>query len=348
LIALFGGIALVGLVVAGAVILAASGAHTPPTASPSSGAPVDLPAPSLDPDAPAFPVPSGATLRNAQITGGTGPSAARLAAWTSPLAFDATVAFYATLTDPRWLRGGPPTTTPQSATVGFTDASGVLASADVTIARTDPVGIAVVFTSLTPISPGPSSAPGPTIAFASLPPATALPPSFPSQLVPANSRLVDAGAVGGTDDAIFASSSDPATLAAAYQTALAGLATGLTSHAAGGAGGTLWEIHFQAPQVSSDQVRGVLTAQGLSGATVTGTSDGFFLIQNSNPIANIDQVRTALEAALGPIDVQRRLTTVTPTGSSIVLDFSTNGHPGEIVLSPDPAGGTTVSVQVSP
>jgi hypothetical protein len=95
-------------------------------------------------------------------------------------------------------------------------------------------------------------------------------------------------------------------------------------------------------------VRGVLTAQGLSGATVTGTSDGFFLIQNSNPIANIDQVRTALEAALGPIDVQRRLTTVTPTGSSIVLDFSTNGHPGEIVLSPDPAGGTTVSVQVSP
>jgi LysM repeat protein len=48
----------------------------------------------------------------------------------------------------------------------------VLASADVTIARTDPVGIAVVFTSLTPISPGPSSAPGPTIPPALLSPQT--------------------------------------------------------------------------------------------------------------------------------------------------------------------------------
>jgi hypothetical protein len=227
----------------------------------------DLPPPSIDPEAPEFPVPSGAILRNAQILIGTGPAAARLAAWGSPLAFDPTLTFYANLADARWLRRGPPTTTPQSAHVGFVDVTGVLTSAEVTIAKTDPVGIEVMFSSTNAVVLEPSDAPGPTIAFASLPPATALPAGFPAQLVPVEGRLVDAGAIGGTDYAIFASSEDQAALAATYQTSLAGLASGLTSR-----------------------------------------SDG----------------------------------------SATVIDFTTSGHPGEIVLANDPAGGTTVSVQVSP
>jgi hypothetical protein len=134
-------------------------------------------------------------------------------------------------------------------------------------AGSGPDGIGVVFVTTSPVVPPASGAPGPTIAYASLPPATALPEGFPAKHVPTVGSCVDAGALGGTDDAIFASSSDPATLAAAYGTALAGYVGRLTSHA---------------------------------------------------------------------------------NGTLTVVDFATSGGPGEIVLTPDPAGGMTVSVQVAP
>jgi hypothetical protein len=237
-----------------------------PGTSPTSLAGV-FPSPSFDPDAPPFPVPPGATLLNARILAGDGPTAARIAAWTSPLDFAATVAFYTGLADPRWTASGPPVTTPQSASLRFTDARGVFAGAELEIARTEPVRIGVVFSPRTPIARPPSSEPGPTIAFATLPPATALPEGFPARLMPAGGHLLDAAALAGTYDAIFAASADPATLAAAYRTALAGYASAVASHA---------------------------------------------------------------------------------EGAATVIDFSTPGGPGEIVLAPDGAGGTTVSLEVRP
>jgi hypothetical protein len=238
-------------------------ASASPTASPEN----IFPPPSLDPDAPAFPVPAGATLVNAQLIGGSGPGAARIAAWTSPFAYEATVAFYASLADPRWVRSGSLATTPSMTAISFTDASGVLAGVELGVARTDPVRIGAVFRSATAATPGPSTTPGPTIAFATLPPATALPAGFPAQLVPANSSLVDAAELARTYDAIFTSSDTPTALAAAYQAALPGFATGVVVHT---------------------------------------------------------------------------------EGSATLIDFSTPGGPGQIVLVPDGAGSTTVSIEVRP
>ncbi len=234
-----------------------------PGASPAvSAAPfaADLPAPSFDLDAPAFPVPPGATLVNAQVVGGSGPGAARIAAWTSPLTFDATVAFYAGLADPRWSGSGSPATTPSSTTLSFTDTRAAFAGADVAVDRTDPVRISVVFRSASPV-PAPSGEPGPTIAFATLPPATALPDGFPARLVPANGSLVDAAGLDGTYDAIFTSTADPATLSAAYQTALSGFASAVGVHA----DGTATVIDFATPGGPGE----VVIAPGSAGTTVS-------------------------------------------------------------------------------
>jgi hypothetical protein len=182
-----------------------------------------MPAPSLDPDAPAFPVPAGATLVNARVEG-AGPGAYRLAAWNSPLAYDATVAFYAGLADPRWQASGSMVRTPQAATSTFSDGQGVFVRAEVTVNRTEPVRIAVQFVSNAPPSAPASTEPGPTIAIGLLPAATALPDGFPAQLVPPNGSLIDAGAADGTFYAIFASGSDIPTLQKAYLASLQGYA----------------------------------------------------------------------------------------------------------------------------
>jgi hypothetical protein len=188
---------------------------------------VALPAPSLDPDAPAFPIPAGAALLNARVDG-SGPAAYRLAAWSSPLSFDATVTFYSNLADPRWRSSGSPVRTPQAANSTFNDDKGVFASAEVIVSRTEPVRIAVQFVSTTPPSAPAGIDPGPTIAFGPLPAATALPDGFPAPLIPPNGSLTDAGAVGGTFYAIFASTSDVPALQQAYQTALKGSSANMT------------------------------------------------------------------------------------------------------------------------
>jgi hypothetical protein len=188
---------------------------------------------SLDPAAPSFPVPAGATLINAQVEG-SGAAAYRLEAWNSPLAFDATVAFYAGLHDPRWSLQGSLAQTPQAAQGSLADGQGVFAQAELAIDRTSPVQIAVQF--VPPglaAAPAASQAPGPTIAFGPLPAATALPVGFPSRLVPQGGTLVDAASLGGTSYAIFQSPSDVATLAQAYQSALQGYAQSVTSTALG-------------------------------------------------------------------------------------------------------------------
>ena len=182
-----------------------------------------------DPDAPAFPVPVGAILVNAQVEG-SGRVAYRLEAWNSPIGFDATVAFYAALHDARWTLNGRVTQTPQAAQGSLSDGQGMFAQADLEIDRTTPVRIAVqlVPPGLALAAPA-SQAPGPTIAFGPLPTATALPAGFPSQLVPAGQTLVDSAVLSGTYFAIFTSAFDVPTLAQAYQTALQGYAQGVAS-----------------------------------------------------------------------------------------------------------------------
>jgi hypothetical protein len=192
-----------------------------------------LPAASLGPDAPAFPVPAGATLVNAQVTVGHGAGAGRIAAWTSPLGYGATVAHFIGMNDARWTRGGQPATTASSTTITFADSTEVLAAAVVTIRWTDPVRIEVVFRAKATPSPSAASSPGPTVAFRSLPPAATLPDGFPAALVPAGGVLVDAASLAGTYDAIFTAPGAPSTLAAAYQAVLSSLAAEVSIHADG-------------------------------------------------------------------------------------------------------------------
>jgi hypothetical protein len=168
---------------------------------------------SLDPDAPAFPVPAGSTLINATIDG-SGPAAYRLEAWQSGQGFDATANFYADLvysgrTNERWQAKGALSETPQAVTASFSDASGVFGGVELEVDRTNPVRIAVRF-----IPPGGAPAQtfgaGPTIAFAPLPAATALPDGFPAAFVPPGTTLYDASSIGTTYFAIFSGTVDPA------------------------------------------------------------------------------------------------------------------------------------------
>jgi hypothetical protein len=177
-------------------------------------------------------VPAGSALLNAQVTVGTGPEASRIAAWTSPLGFDATVAFYTGLADPRWHVSGEASRTPQTVAFTLSDGSGVFASAEVQVVRANPVQIGVILRSATavatePPAASPGDSPAPTIAFGTLPPASALPPGFPARLVPKDGTMTDAGQVGGTYFATFTAPGDVAALTTAYQSALNGWATGV-------------------------------------------------------------------------------------------------------------------------
>ena len=224
-------VVVVVVVVAGGgalLILRGGGARPSGFSVPVGGGAALAPA-SFDPDAPTFPVPAGATLLNAQAEG-SGPAAYRLEAWNSPLAFDATVAFYTGLHDTRWSLQGSLTQTPQAAQGRLSDGQGIFAQAELEIDRTSPVRIAVQFVPPGLASAAPASlAPGPTIAFGPLPAATALPAGFPSRLVPQGGTLVNAASLGGIFYAIFQSPSEVATLTQAYQSALQGYAQGITS-----------------------------------------------------------------------------------------------------------------------
>jgi hypothetical protein len=177
-----------------------------------------LAVPSLDPDAPALPVPGGSTLLNAQVEG-SGSAAYRIAAWQSAQGYDATVAFYSGLADSRWQRSGSPSSTLQATDFTFSDSSGLFASAKLEVDRTDPVRIEVRF--LPPGGPPAQSfAPGPTIAFNRLPVATALPDGFPTTFVPAGATVVDASSIGTTYFVVFAGSVDPGS----YQSQIATVA----------------------------------------------------------------------------------------------------------------------------
>jgi hypothetical protein len=174
---------------------------------------------SLAPDVPGFPVPAGSVLVNVQIDG-SGTTAYRIATWQSGSGYDATISFYKSLSDSRWKGRGSSITSPDAADYSFSDAAGVFASCQMEISRTNPVKINTRF--LPPGGvPAHSYAPGPTIAFGSLPAQTTLPEGFPAALVPSGATLADASSVGSTYYAIFSSS----IASAVYQSQIAAVAT---------------------------------------------------------------------------------------------------------------------------
>jgi hypothetical protein len=191
------------------VVLAAGAAAAVvlhPWASSGGSAAVPLVAASLDPDAPSFPVPAGSTLLGATEEG-TGSAAYRLALWSSPSSYAATGSFYSGLSDSRWHQTGSPATTPMTTDLTFSDSRGVFETAEVEIARTDPVRISVRF--LPPGGPPVESlAPGPTRILQQLPAATSLPAGFPAALVPPGTTLIDAGALGTTYVGLFSGTVD--------------------------------------------------------------------------------------------------------------------------------------------
>lgn len=191
------GIAIVAGAVIGIVLVSAR-----PAPSPGGGSGLaDLLAPrSLDPAAPSFPLPDGATLENA-FAEGDGPAAYRIASWTSPLGFDATVAFYAKLDDSRWQASGQPQAGLAGTTFRFADKRAVFAYGALSVAATSPVRIAVRFVPPGTL-PGPSqeAAAASPIAFGTLPPATIVPAGLPSWAIPRGASLVDAA---GSDSASY-------------------------------------------------------------------------------------------------------------------------------------------------
>jgi len=172
-----------------------------PAATPAPAA-ADLLAPrSLDPDAPPFPVPTGATLENA-IADGSGPGAYRIASWASPLDFAATVAFYADLRDSRWRPEGRPVALFTATAIELADERGVFDHAALQVDDTSPVRIAVRFVPAGPLPTGsPDVESASPIAFGTLPPATALPGGLPSWAVLPGASLVDGAE---SDTAAFA------------------------------------------------------------------------------------------------------------------------------------------------
>jgi hypothetical protein len=196
--------------------------------APAAPQALGLDAATLDPDAPAFPVPSGSTLINAQMEG-SGAAAYRIAAWQSGKDYATTAAFYTGLSDSRWQVSGTPATTPQSTDITFADGSGVFADVDVEVSRTDPVKIDVRFVSKSG-PPAQSFAPGPTMELHPLPAATTLPDGFPPELVPAGTTLKDAGAIGSTYFALYSGSVD----VSAYQKQIGSLVTITGTHTESG------------------------------------------------------------------------------------------------------------------
>jgi hypothetical protein len=205
---------LLGLVVVVVVIAAALGLSqiARPATPPSDGA-------ALDPGAPRFPVPAGATLINAQVEG-SGPSVYRLAVYTLEADFAAAVTFYADVTDGRWHRIGRPVTSERSAEISFRDGEAAYAQADVVINATTPVRVAVSF-----VPPAAVAAPSLPIEaspflFATLPPVEPRADLVPSYAVPPGGRLLEAVVEGATVYAIYDAGTELTELADAYVEAL--------------------------------------------------------------------------------------------------------------------------------
>ncbi len=103
-------------------------------------------------------------------------------------------------------------------------------------------------------------------------------------------------------------------------------------------GGTVWELKFEDPNVTPEQVRSTLIAEGLVDSTVVKTKDGYLLIRTS---------ATALQAAPaspspGPS------ASVGPSGSASAGSAESSAAPAASTESPSPAASPSPSASASP
>jgi hypothetical protein len=169
------------------------GQSTPPT----SDAELALfPSPSIDPGFPEFPLPVGSTLVSASIEG-DGASAYRTAAWNSPATYDATESFYATASYGRWQLEDLLVLDRDATSFVFADVRDEYRSAQLTLARTDPVRIQLRLVPWGEVAAPTFPLEGSPFAVATLPLSTDLPASLPASLQPPNSQLVDSAEASG-------------------------------------------------------------------------------------------------------------------------------------------------------
>lgn len=112
-------------------------------------------------------------------------------------------------------------------------------------------------------------------------------------------------------------------------------------------GGTVWELKFEDPAVTPDQVKAVLVAQDLPDSTVVKTSDGYLLIRTSaTPLGQAQPSPTPLPT-LAPGATQGTgavLSTPSP-GASASAGASASPGPS---TSPEPSASPSASPSPSP
>lgn len=97
-------------------------------------------------------------------------------------------------------------------------------------------------------------------------------------------------------------------------------------------GGTVWELKFQDPNVTPEQVRGTLVAEGLTDSTVVQTKDGYLLIRTS---------ATALQATPAS-------PSPAPSASAAPSTSASAAPSGSPAASPSPAASASPAASPSP
>jgi preprotein translocase SecF subunit len=96
-------------------------------------------------------------------------------------------------------------------------------------------------------------------------------------------------------------------------------------------GGTVWELKFEDPAVTPDQVKAVLVAQDLPDSTVVKTSDGYLLIRTSAT----------------PLGQAQSSPTPVPTLAPTLAPGATQGT-GAVLSTPSPAASASAGASAGP
>jgi len=111
-------------------------------------------------------------------------------------------------------------------------------------------------------------------------------------------------------------------------------------------GGTVWELKFEDPNVTPEQVRGTLVAQGLSDSTVVRTSDGYLLIRTSATPLEGPQATAPPVATLAPSGSPSG--SAAPSGSPAPSPSASAGASPSPAVSESPAASPSPAPSASP
>jgi preprotein translocase SecF subunit len=118
-------------------------------------------------------------------------------------------------------------------------------------------------------------------------------------------------------------------------------------------GGTVWELKFQNQDVTPEQVKSVLVAQGLPDSTVASTSDGYLLIRTSaTPLGQPEPTPTPLATlAPGATGSAGAVLTSPSPATSAVASGAPSASPAPSASasgSPEPSASASASPSASP